>query len=114
MFYVVYLFDVPESEEESFETDWHALTLDIYEKHQSLGSRLHKREEGGYFAYAHWPDRATWQKMWQSDHSENPMQAVYMSLKSVARVVCQGTISDDLLQPLTYRSASQKSDSGKG
>ena len=98
MFYIVYAFDVPAGSETAFEKDWHALTVDIYEKHGSLGSRLHTQEDGSYFAYAHWPDKATWKKMWHSDHSENPIQSVYMSLKGMARIVCQGTIADDLLQ----------------
>jgi hypothetical protein len=38
------------------------MTESIYRKRGSLGSRLHRAEDGTWLAYAQWPDEQTWLK----------------------------------------------------
>ena len=60
MFAVIYRFNVHPGKEVEFEDAWEHLTKLILEYEGSLGSRLHRNENGEYIAYAQWPDRETW------------------------------------------------------
>lgn len=60
MFAVIYQFKVKKDKEDDFKNSWKQLTELIYEFEGSLGSRLHKQQEGIYLAYAQWPDKKTW------------------------------------------------------
>jgi len=60
MFIAIYKFQVKPGCETQLEDSWGALTDLIYRHEGSLGSRLHRDEEGSYIAYAQWPDRETW------------------------------------------------------
>ncbi len=60
MFAVIYRFKVKESLEADFTDAWKELTQLIYEHEGSLGSRLHRQQDGIFLAYAQWPDRPTW------------------------------------------------------
>ena len=60
MFIVIYSFTTKPGQAKSFESAWEELTRLIYMHEGSLGSRLHKKSEGQYIAYAQWPDRETW------------------------------------------------------
>ena len=62
MFAVLYRFTINENMESQFIDAWKQLTQLIYEYEGSLGSRLHKQNDGNYFAYAQWPDKETWKK----------------------------------------------------
>ncbi|HEV2801191.1 MAG TPA: antibiotic biosynthesis monooxygenase [Pyrinomonadaceae bacterium] len=61
MFVAVYRWKLREGLEENFRAGWLRLTLEIYRERGSLGSRLHRAEDGTWVAYAQWPDRQTWQ-----------------------------------------------------
>ncbi len=61
MFVVVYRWKIIEDKEEVFRQGWHRRTQEIYRRCGSLGSRLHKAEDGCWVAYAQWPDRETWE-----------------------------------------------------
>jgi heme-degrading monooxygenase HmoA len=61
MFAVIYSFKVKPGQAKSFEKAWENLTHLIYEFEGSLGSRLHKKDDLHYIAYAQWPDKSTWQ-----------------------------------------------------
>ncbi len=60
MFVVIYSFKTLPDKESEFVHSWKELTKLIYQFENSFGSRLHKKEEGHYIAYAQWPDRETW------------------------------------------------------
>lgn len=62
MFSVIYSFDVKPDCVVPFITAWKKMTVLLYTREGSLGSRLHKVSETKYIAYAQWPDRETWQK----------------------------------------------------
>lgn len=60
MFAVVYLFEVKKDSEEQFIKAWKDMTHLIFEHEGSMGSRLHRQENGSYIAYAQWPNREAW------------------------------------------------------
>lgn len=61
MFTVIYSFKIKINKEVTFEKAWGELTTLIYEYEGSLGSRLHKKSDKHYIAYAQWPDKETWE-----------------------------------------------------
>lgn len=61
MFIALYRWKLIEGQEERFQEGWHRRTQEIYRKYGSLGSRLHKAEDGTWVAYAQWPDKETWE-----------------------------------------------------
>ena len=60
MISVIYQFKVKPNQTEKFIEAWREMTELIYEYEGSLGSRLHKKDEQIYIAYAQWPDQDTW------------------------------------------------------
>ena len=61
MFTVIYSFHVKTGQQQTFEKAWAELTALIYENEGSLGSRLHRKDDNQYIAYAQWPNRERWQ-----------------------------------------------------
>ena len=61
MFAVIYSFAVHPGKEKIFEESWFAMTELIRDYEGGLGSRLHRKDDGLYIAYAQWPDRETWE-----------------------------------------------------
>lgn len=62
MFSVIYSFEVKPDSIIPFVTAWKKMTVLLYTREGSLGSRLHKVDETKYIAYAQWPDKETWAK----------------------------------------------------
>lgn len=62
MFAVIYRWRVIPGLEAQFEEGWRAGTEAIAREFGGWGSRLHRGEGQTYFAYAQWPDEATWKK----------------------------------------------------
>ena len=60
MFIALYRWKVKEGHEKNFLEGWHRRTEEIYRACGSLGSRLHRAEDGVWVAYAQWPDRRTY------------------------------------------------------
>jgi hypothetical protein len=46
---------------EQFQGAWEVLTRELCGSHGSLGSRLHRAQDGSWLAYAQWPCRAAWE-----------------------------------------------------
>jgi hypothetical protein len=63
MFIALYRWKLKPGHEAQFQTGWHRGTQEIYCRWGSLGSRLHRAEDGTWVAYAQWPDRLTWEGM---------------------------------------------------
>lgn len=61
MFIVLYRWKLREGREDSFREGWRRRTEEIHRRCGSLGSRLHRAEDGTWIAYAQWPDRRTWE-----------------------------------------------------
>ena len=62
MFVAAYRWKVHPGKEEQFRAAWRRGTELIRALYGSLGSRLHRDEEGRFVGVAEWPDRATWQR----------------------------------------------------
>lgn len=60
MFIALYRLKLKSGQEENFRESWRRITEEIYLKHGSLGSRLHKAEDGTWVAYAQWSDKKSW------------------------------------------------------
>lgn len=61
MFIVLYRWKLIEGREDRFQQGWHRLTKEFYRERGSLGSRLHRAEDGMWVAYAQWPDKRAWE-----------------------------------------------------
>ena len=57
MYVVLYSFVVKPNHEDQFLEAWKGLTALIYKHEDSLGSRLHKKEDLNFIAYAQWPSK---------------------------------------------------------
>ncbi|MEM1412046.1 MAG: antibiotic biosynthesis monooxygenase [Pseudomonadota bacterium] len=54
-------FRVKPGAEAEFLASWQETTEIIYRNFGSLGSKLHRAEDGAFIAYAQWPDEATYE-----------------------------------------------------
>lgn len=61
MFVAAYWWKVHPGKEAQFRAAWRRGTELIQERYGSLGSRLHRDDQGRFIGVAEWPDRATWQ-----------------------------------------------------
>lgn len=61
MFVAAYWWKVHPGKEEQFRAAWRRGTALIQERYGSLGSRLHRDDQGRFVGVAEWPDRSTWQ-----------------------------------------------------
>ncbi len=61
MFVAAYRWKVHPGKEAQFRAAWRRGTELIQARYGSLGSRLHRDEEGRFVGMAEWPDRASWQ-----------------------------------------------------
>lgn len=61
MFVAAYWWKVHPGKEAQFRAAWRRGTELIQEKYGSLGSRLHRDDDGRFIGVAEWPDRETWQ-----------------------------------------------------
>ena len=82
MFSVIYKFEIKSDRKDSFEKSWKDLTLLIYEYAGSLGSRLHKKDECNYIAYAQWPNKETW------ENSSNKLPERSYEISALMRESC--------------------------
>lgn len=79
MFAVVYRWRIKPGHEASFEEGWRAGTQAIAAEFGGLGSRLHRGDDGCFYAYAQWPDRAMWEAAMETRmrHSDDAARAKY-------------------------------------
>lgn len=61
-FAVLYRWRLVPGTEERFRSAWRRMTEAIREQRGGRGSRLHRAEDGTWWAYAQWPDRASWER----------------------------------------------------
>lgn len=102
MFAVIYRWQVVPGLEAQFEQGWARGTERIAAEFSGLGSRLHKGEGQTYFAYAQWPDRATWEKALETRmrHSDDVARRMYREaiVEGTFETVFAGEIVSDLLE----------------
>jgi hypothetical protein len=61
MHIVIYRWRSKPEQDESFRRGWRLVTQAIYRTRGSLGSRLHRADDGTWVAVAQWPDLRAWQ-----------------------------------------------------
>jgi len=102
MFAVIYRWQVVPGLEAQFEAGWKRGTVRIAEEFGGWGSRLHRGEGQTYFAYAQWPDRATWEKALETRmrHSDEAARRMYREaiVDGTFETVFAGEVVADLLE----------------
>lgn len=61
-FCVIYRWKLVAGREQAFRLGWEAMTRELREHAGSLGSRLHRCDDGTWLAYAQWPSREAWEQ----------------------------------------------------
>ena len=98
-FAVIYRFRLAPEAEERFAAAWARMTELIRDHRGGRGSRLHRGDDGIFYAYAQWPDRATFEA-----ETELPAEAAELAeIMRAATIERPPTIYltpiDDLLVP---------------
>lgn len=70
---VVYRWRLIPGHEEAFASAWREVTLAML-AHGSLGSRLHRGEDGLWYGYAQWPDEATRERAFSAPSTDPALQ----------------------------------------
>lgn len=109
MFVVIYQWRIRQGREQQFIDAWSELTKIIQEKSGSLGSRLHRTNDGRFLAYAQWPSREAYEA---ADVKRIPEAKKYRNiLLNCAKRVQQDThlivLEDQLVRPDASRNLSQ-------
>ncbi|MGA0286752.1 MAG: antibiotic biosynthesis monooxygenase [Phycisphaerales bacterium] len=94
---VLYRWRVDPDHEASFTEAWREVTRHLRLHHGSLGSRLHRGDDGWHHAYARWPSEAARAAAFDADHPEledaqEAMRAAVVESRPPAllRVVAEG------------------------
>jgi len=82
MIAIIYKFELKENQAHNFIEAWKEMTKLIYTHENGLGSRLHKKDEFTYIAYAQWPDKETW------DHSGGNLPLRAQGVREKMRGAC--------------------------
>ena len=72
MFIVLYRWQLEPEKEQLFMEGWSELVHRNVEQMGALGSRLHKGEDGLWYAYSEWPSRRHWEIAQQFDDYHIP------------------------------------------
>ena len=101
MFVAAYWWRVHPGKEEQFRAAWRRGTELITAKYGSLGSRLHRAEDGRFIGVAEWPDRATWQRAFDAKmtYDEPATRAAFVDAiaDAAAEPLLLMEVTDDLL-----------------
>lgn len=100
MFIAVYRWKIKEGKEAEFQEAWLTLTKAIYEKRGSLGSRLHKAEDGTWLGYAQWGSKAIYDTAF-AQGSADPQTSALMTacIESSQSPLFLEVVSDFLQTP---------------
>ncbi|ETW95478.1 MAG: hypothetical protein ETSY1_30500 [Candidatus Entotheonella factor] len=99
MFCVLYKFTVKPNDEEPFRQHWLAVTKWYVHNSGSLGSRLHRANNGEYMGYAQWVSREQWAS--QRDKSDAELQGHRQAMRACCEdieVLYEMDVVDDYLQ----------------
>ncbi|HEY9091752.1 antibiotic biosynthesis monooxygenase family protein [Parasphingorhabdus sp.] len=101
MFVAAYWWKVHPGKEDQFRAAWRRGTNLIQQKYGSLGSRLHREEDGRFIGVAEWPDKATWQKAFDAkmvyDEPETRQAFVDAISEAADEPLLLMEVTDDLL-----------------
>lgn len=99
MFIALYHWKIKPDCEKKFQEGWRRITLEIRENCGGLGSRLHKAEDGTFYAYAQWKDKETWEKAQEmSTIDEEAATMMRESIEERLPTVFMETLDDLLLK----------------
>lgn len=85
MFTLIYTFRVKPGMEEAFQRSWAFITEEYKRTRGSLGSRLHRDQDGAFVAIALWPDRARWEELAPSASPE--MEAARSTMREACAAI---------------------------
>jgi len=108
MFCVIYQWKVKPGKEEEFRDTWRTITEAIFHQHGSLGSRLHRNDDGTWLAYAQWPDRQHWESHSDTLGIDLTRSKQSECLSEDVKVLQTLTMTDDLLKSLPFGDALEK------
>ena len=103
MYCVLYKFTVKPDHEDQFRQHWLAVTQWYYRHAGSLGSRLHRTNQGEYIGYAQWTSREQWES--QRDRSDAALQRHRQAMRECCaeiEVLYELDVTDDWLQREVY------------
>ena len=103
MFIALYHWRVKTGKEGNFQEGWHQRTLEIYRQCGSLGSRLHRADDGTWFAYAQWPDRETYDAINAIPPTENRSRKLFRESIEYAYPDVYLNVVDDLIEKLPFQ-----------
>lgn len=95
MFVAVYLFNAKPGLEKEFEQAWSERTIEIQKTMGSLGSRLHKSDDGTYVGYAQWSSRQVWESL--NDTKDTPAKLKMRETCQDVKTILRLDVIDDLL-----------------
>lgn len=80
---------------------WSAMTDYFKAEAGALGSRLHRSEDGTYYAYAQWPSEAVYNASRDIEPSQDflKLRLEWSEICAPSEVLWQGDILVDLLKP---------------
>jgi hypothetical protein len=97
LFTAIYRWRLKPGKEDDFRKGWAGLTRLIYERLGSFGSRLHKAEDGTWYAYAQWPSKELWSQVDLSDESAKHYRKLMRDAVEEDFPDILLTVTDDLL-----------------
>ena len=104
MFVAVYWWRIKPGQEERFRAAWRHGTELIQQRYGSLGSRLHRAQDGRFVGTAEWPDEATWRAAFDRKMVYDDAETRAAFVDAIAEVppdadpIFTMTVIDDLLQ----------------
>jgi heme-degrading monooxygenase HmoA len=98
VFVALYEFRVKPGLEEQFEQSWRIVTIAFGKLRGSLGSRLHKAQDGTYVAYAQWPSEEQYYTAVALPEDVNAARARMRAACDSLNVLKLMTVQDDLLK----------------
>jgi heme-degrading monooxygenase HmoA len=102
MFVALYRWKLREGQEEKFREGWRRRTGEIYQKCGSLGSRLHRAEDGTWMAYAQWPDRHAWEAARQVAVTDTEAPVLMKESIEVSYPEMLLEVAEDLFAPRSF------------
>jgi heme-degrading monooxygenase HmoA len=99
MFVVVYRWQCSIENEAAFVAAWHEMTRIIRVQCGSLGSRLHRADDGTLVAYAQWPSRQQWESTQATGPDADAARAVMQRCAQRLGPPLLLDVLDDLLAP---------------
>lgn len=101
---VIYRWKLKPGGEAVFREGWREMTESIYRTRGSLGSRLHRAEDGTWVAYAQWPSEEAWRR---SREVGSANEAAARKMREGAEALLSEErlhVTDDLIKPAPYDS----------